>query len=1109
MAKATAAPADGDDDDKKKALRKKAKQLRDLARQAEQAAGGKVSAGGYDTHRDAMAEKSRERSAKGRELGDLPAVADPDRRAGCSRDFKRFCETYLAQWFCLAWSLDHIAALARMQECILSGGQFAFAMPRGSGKSSICDAGVLFATLNGHRQFVVLIGASEDAAKESMQTVKTEIETNDLLYADFPEVCFPVRALEGANNRAGGQTQGGARTRITWADARVTFPTIAGSAASGARVRVAGITGRIRGMKATTAGGRSIRPDLCIVDDPQTDDPLDVDTPIPTPRGFVRMGDLVVGDTVFDEHGKPCHVTAVSPVMFDRECFRVTFDDGSWVVSDSCHKWQTSTALQRTNLRRRVAKPDPGYAARPQCQPQPVASVMKTSDIASSLTAEGGRHNHSIPLAGSLQIDAAALPIPPYTLGVWLGDGDSRTGRITTADLQMLNNTRRDGFSNGEGSRAYYKAGGRESRARAYTLYGLSPMLRRLGLLSNKHIPAPYLFASPEQRLALLQGLMDTDGSVTLGRKGIKGTRCTFANTNFNLIEGVVFLCRSLGIKATCTPVRASRPNAAPLWTVNFITSLPAFGLSRKLSRLPVTTRPDTRRRYVTAVEPVASRPVRCITVDSPSHLYLCGEALIPTHNSATSPSQNAKREKILSGAILGLAGPKKKIACMMPCTVISPGDMADRILDRERHPVWQGQRCKMVISWPTDTEAWDQYADLRRSSMRAGGSGVEATEFYLAHQDEMNAGARASWDERFNTDEISAIQHAMNLKIDRGERVFNAEFQNEPLPELDGAGVEELNPDELVERVNHSPRGVIPHGSTRLTAAIDVQGNILYWTVCAWTEHFGGSVIDYGTFPRQNRDYFAATDARPSLEDVYPTHDVRERLFAGLKALTDPLLERDYRFESGDTMRVEKCIVDAGFETDTVHSACRLSRHRSTLLPAHGWGITAGGNPMPQWPARDGEQRDRNEGGYWVIRPYTGTSRGRTCVFDANFWKTFVAQRLTTPAGGRTCLWLYGDGKGEHQLYADHLAAEFWVQTTGRGRTLCEWKARLDRRDNHWLDTLVGSAVAASVLGIKSDAGAAAGEPKRKPEFRKRLTLAEKMQRRKEPRVIDTGEHH
>ncbi len=146
-------------------------------------------------------------------------------------------------------------------------------------------------------------------------------------------------------------------------------------------------------------------------------------------------------------------------------------------------------------------------------------------------------------------------------------------------------------------------------------------------------------------------------------------------------------------------------------------------------------------------------------------------------------------------------------------CTVIRPGDMADNILDRNRHPEWNGKRTKMVYAFPKNETLWERTPEIRAEGMRGGDGGEAATEFYRQNQAVMDEGAVIAWQERFNYDELSAIQHAMNLKL-QDEAAFFAEYQNQPLPAetvVDGM----LKPEEVASKINRMDRGLVSIGAT------------------------------------------------------------------------------------------------------------------------------------------------------------------------------------------------------------------------------------------------------------------------------------------------------
>lgn len=655
----------------------------------------------YEERRNAERDRQAEQSLAGRDIGPLPEVVNPDRKAACERNFQLFCESYFPETYSLAWSPDHLKVIEKIETAVLRGGLFALALPRGSGKTTITESAALWSMLYGHREFVVLIGATESAALELLDSLKTELEVNERLAEDFPEVCYPVAQLEGIANRCAGQLYKGERTRITWTSNEIVLPTVEGSRASGIIVRVAGITGRIRGMKFKRSDGRSVRPSLVIIDDPQT--------------------------------------------------------------SES---------------------------------------------------------------AGSLE--------------------------------------------------------------------------------------------------------------------------------------------------------------------------------------------------------------------------------------------QTRKRVRVLAGDILGLAGPGQKISGIMPCTIIRPGDMADIILNRNTHPDWNGEKTRMVYRFPTNMKLWEEYAEIRAEALRTEGNFQKATEFYLANREAMDAGAEVSWEARFNHDEVSALQHAMNLKF-QDEQAFQSEYQNDPLPD-DTADDSLLSVDGICAKINGLARWRVPLKCDRLTMFVDVQKALLFYVVIAWAEDFTGAVIDYGSWPDQHRHEYSLADANPSIQTLFPKAGFEGALYAALSALTDECLGREWEREDGAVLKIERALVDAnwGQSTDVVYQFCRQSSHAGVILPSHGRYVGASSKPMTEYRKQQGDRLGFN----WMIPNVAGKRAIRHVIYDTNYWKSFIHARLAVPVGDKGSLTLYGRIPGAHQLFAEHLTAEYRVKTQGRGRTVDEWKLKPQSHDNHFLDCVAGCAVCGSMLG-------------------------------------------
>jgi len=670
-----------------------------------------------DNKYEARKERERARNAavshSGRDIGTPPKPLDPKRRKKAVAGLLFFLDTYFPELFTLDWSDDHLRVIAKMEQAIVHGGLFAVAMPRGSGKTTIAECSAIWAVITGRHPMAVLIGSDEGHAADMLASIKLEMEVNEALSDDFPEVCYPIGRLEGIANRASGQLSDGERTRIEWTQKVLVLPTIAGSQASGAIIKVRGITGGIRGMKHKRADGRVVRPTLVIPDDPQTDE-------------------------------------------------------------------------------------------------------------------------------------------------------------------------------------------------------------------------------------------------------------------------------------------------------------------------------------------------------------------------SARSPGQNNYRLGILAGAVLGLAGPGKKISGLMPCTVIHPGDMVDQILDRNRFPEWDSERTKMIYQFPTNEKLWAEYSEVRADGMRAGDRGKAGTAFYKKHRKKMDKGSVVGWPERYNPDELSAIQNAMNLRM-YDEAAFFAEYQNDPIVENE-SDLDLITADDLAAKTNGIKRGVVPDASTKLTMFVDVSKKVLWWSVVAWDNAFTGHVVDYGIWPEQPTNYSTLASIKKTLMMKKRGAGFEAALIAGLGSLADHTLGREWKTESGDVARIDHCLIDEGYATDQVRDFCKRSKFSAILSTSKGvaWKASSRWYGPTLSKAKPGEGRGDH------LTQYRSKT-GRRVLVDVFHWKTFIFRRLAVPIGDAGALSLFEAKPSRHRMVAEQVTAEHPVKTEGQGQIVYEWKTLPGRPDNHFLDCFVGAAACASMLGLSLGGKRLAPKPVKK----------------------------
>ena len=330
---------------------------------------------------------------------------------------------------------------------------------------------------------------------------------------------------------------------------------------------------------------------------------LALDTPIPTPEGWTTIGDIKVGDQILSPDGNPVSVTFKTETMTNHQCYKIFFDNGEEIVADADHLWEVNSSYWRTG--KKVINTDEIYSR-----------YLKKTNNKRGKGVEGSLY---IDLSKAINGKNQNLPIDPYLLGVWLGDGYSADGRIIAhKDDYEFYKTKLDIEHERE-----------DNNCIRFKCRDLRKKLKENNLLKNKHIPQIYLRTSIEQRMELLRGLMDTDGSIT------KNQSFEFYQKNYEFILQVVELLSSLGIKS-----RVSRRLINQCWyhTVRFPSKENIFNLPRKseLINFGGKGRPQNKRHYIQKIEKVDSVPVACIQVDSDDHLFLCGRTFIPTHNTTT-----------------------------------------------------------------------------------------------------------------------------------------------------------------------------------------------------------------------------------------------------------------------------------------------------------------------------------------------------------------------------------------------------------------------------------------------------------------------------------------
>lgn len=344
---------------------------------------------------------------------------------------------------------------------------------------------------------------------------------------------------------------------------------------------------------------------------------LPLNTPIFTSNGWKTIGELDINDKVFDKEGDLVGIKNISDIKH-KKCIKFTFDNGEEIVSDFEHRWLINKGKSKRG------------------------KVFTSQEIFDYIN-DGRDMSQSF---NTLRIfnpkplvnDSVSLPIDPYVLGIWLGDGHSADSKVTQMNPRVWDEIEKRGYALGNDV-----SQGKSGKAQTRTIFKLRDKLKSLNLIKNKHIPDIYLLGTTEQRIDILRGFMDADGYYNKTRR-----RFVMATTKKNQVEWTVKLLGTLGIKSTVIN-KVAKCNGKKIdgWDVCFtINNFNPF-LSRNQD-IDLTSIKSTSSQYrkITKAETVESEPTICIEVDSPTHTFLFGHSFIVTHN--TNQSLTSRYEKTL-----------------------------------------------------------------------------------------------------------------------------------------------------------------------------------------------------------------------------------------------------------------------------------------------------------------------------------------------------------------------------------------------------------------------------------------------------------------------------
>jgi len=445
----------------------------------------------------------------------------------------------------------------------------------------------------------------------------------------------------------------------------------------------------------------------------------------------------------------------------------------------------------------------------------------------------------------------------------------------------------------------------------------------------------------------------------------------------------------------------------------------------------------------------------------------------VQTDEEAEQPKVAEKIVRVLKKSVLRASGHNKRMAAIMSCTPIAPGDVSHHFLLNE--PGWNRVVYQMLKSRSNNEDMWlGEYAKILTDfNKEVPGSqekaALRALEYYKANRDKMDEGAEASWEWCYEYDdepqlEISAIQHAYNIMIIEGMDVFESECQCNVIHTQTAENITIASIQRIAKNQSVRERGYCQQGSRHIVTHIDVGFDYLTYVTMSSPPQFMGEIIDYGTYPSYP-GRFGKRKMGKTLAKIYPTIPLPEdRVYQAVKDLINIIGQKVYRREDGIEMYNNAILTDSSFLSDNIYKAIRESNFRSISYPCEGESYKAKDKGIADKKYSDACTKYYHT----VLVPNTDRVL-RKLNNDVNFMKTEVHKAFCRNVGTSGSISLFKEEyPNQHLLLGEHCNAELpTVDIDERNdKEVIIWN-QISGRDNELFDNIVGCLGGMSMLGV------------------------------------------